>query len=61
MSNLAEATANAISLIQRAVERFGEIADVASPAHSALELAIWSNPIPPEAKEHYGLLVEKYL
>ena len=36
---LTAATANAITLIKAAVERIGEIADTASPAHNALELA----------------------
>ena len=63
IGNLTEATGNAIALIRAAIERFGEIADLPSPAHSALELGIWSNRelIPPAAKEHYGVLVEKYL
>jgi len=63
IGNLTEATGNAIALIRAAIERFGEIADVPSPSHSALELGIWSNRelIPPAAKEHYGVLVEKYL
>jgi len=61
--NLTEATNSAVELIKTAVARFGEIADLPSPAHSALELAIWSNKelIPPAAKEKLGVLVEKYL
>jgi hypothetical protein len=52
-----------LALIRAAAERFDEIADVPSPAHSALEMAIWTNRqmIPPAAKEHLGLLVDKYL
>ncbi|HAU36305.1 MAG TPA: S-methyl-5'-thioadenosine phosphorylase [Phycisphaerales bacterium] len=63
IGNLHEATRNAIELIREAVRRFGEIASVASPAHSAMELAIWSarDLLPPAAKAHYGVLVEKYL
>ena len=63
IGNLTEATANAVALIKAAVARFGEIADVPSPAHSALELAIWSDRsrIAPAAKPHLGVLVEKYL
>ena len=63
LANLAQATANAVALIREAVARFGEIADVPCPAHSALELAIWSNrgQISAAAKKHYGVLVEKYL
>lgn len=63
IGNLTEATANAIELIKTAVGRFGEIADVSSPAHSALEMAIWSNRemISPAAKKKLCVLVEKYL
>lgn len=63
IGNLIEATKNAVLLIKAAVERFGEIADKPTPAHSALELAIWTDraKIAPAAKEHYGVLVEKYL
>jgi 5'-methylthioadenosine phosphorylase len=63
IGNLTEATANAVSLIKTAVKRFGEIASVPSPAHSALELAIWSDrsKITPAARERLGVLVKKYL
>ncbi len=63
IGNLTEATGNAVELITAAVGRFGEIADEPSPAHDAMEMAIWSNRdmIPPAAKEHLGVLVEKYL
>lgn len=63
IGNLTEATANAIELIKVAVSRFDEIADQACPAHSALELGIWTDraSISPAAKEYYGILVEKYL
>ncbi len=63
IGNLTEATQNAVELIKTAVARFGEIADTPSPAHSALEQAIWSNRemIPPTAKKKLGVLVEKYL
>lgn len=63
IGNLTEATANAIALIRTAVERFAQIADEPSPAHSAMELAIWSNRamISPAAKANLGPLVEKYL
>ncbi len=63
VANLDEATHNAVELIKAAISRFGQIADKPSAAHNALELAIWSNKemIPPAAKEHLGVLVEKYL
>ena len=46
-----------------AVERFGKIADMPFPAHSALELAIWSNKegIPSEVKERLQILLGKYV
>jgi len=63
IGNLREATDNATRLITAAVDRFGEIAEMPSPAHSALELAIWSNRdmIPAAAKDKLGALVAKYL
>ncbi|KKL71972.1 hypothetical protein LCGC14_2089570 [marine sediment metagenome] len=63
IGNLTEATANAVTLIKAAVRRFGEIADLPCPAHSALELAIWSDRemISPATSEKLGVLVEKYL
>ena len=63
IGNLKEATRNAIELIQAAVARFGEIADVPSPAHSALDLAIWTarEHISPELKNKLGVLVERHL
>ncbi len=63
IANMTEATKHAIELIRAALARFGEIADTPSPAHSALELAIWSNKemISPEARKKLGVLVEKYL
>lgn len=63
ISNLQQATSNAVELIRVAVERFSDIADVPSPAHSALEMAIWSDRqrIPEACKTHFGVLVEKYL
>jgi 5'-methylthioadenosine phosphorylase len=63
IANVSEATRNAIALIRAAVECIENIADVPSPAHGALEMAIWSGKeaIPPAAKEHYGVLLTKYL
>jgi 5'-methylthioadenosine phosphorylase len=63
IGNLNEATANAIALIKTAVGRFGDIADKVCPAHSAMELAIWSDRgrISAEAKAKLGPLVSKYL
>ena len=63
IDNLTEATNNANHLIRAAVTRFRQVADEPSPAHSALELAIWSNRelISPEARTKYGPLVKRYL
>jgi 5'-methylthioadenosine phosphorylase len=63
LGNLHEATANAIALIRAAVERFNQIAAIPSPAHSALELAIWTDrkKISPTVKKRYGVLLKKYL
>jgi len=63
IGNLTEATGNAVTLIRAAIARFGEIADTPSPAHSAMEMAIWSNRdmIPADVKEKLSVLVGKYL
>ncbi len=63
IENLQSATENAITLIKAAVSRFGEIADKPSPAHSALELGIWTQPdhISEDVKERLGLLLKKYV
>ncbi len=63
IGNLTEATGNAISLIKAAIQRIGQIADMPSPAHSALELGIWTgrDQIQPGTIEKLGVLVEKYL
>ena len=63
IGNLTDATAHAVALIKTAVGRFAEIADAPCPAHSALELAIWSNreKISADVRERLGVLVEKYL
>jgi len=62
IGNLTQATANATALIRQAVARFDEIADIPSPAHSALELAIWTqrDMIVPAQRQHLGALLEKY-
>jgi 5'-methylthioadenosine phosphorylase len=63
IANLTQATANAIALIREALRRFGDIADVPSGAHSALELAIWTAPdrISPAVRNDLALLIGKYL
>ncbi len=64
IGNLTEATQNAVELIRAALSRFGEIADAPTPAHSALEMAIWTNRDlldTDAARKKYGVLVEKYL
>ena len=63
IGNLIEATKNAIELIKAAVQQFDAVAGIPSPAHSAMELGIWSTKsmISPEAKAKLGVLVAKYL
>ncbi len=63
IGHLTVATRNAIELIKAAVSRFGDIAGEPSPAHSALELGIWSarDKIDPAVKDRYGILVDRYL
>ncbi|MGA2497877.1 MAG: S-methyl-5'-thioadenosine phosphorylase [Tepidisphaeraceae bacterium] len=64
ISHLQTATNNAISMIRRAVELLAERQDSLppSPAHSALELAIWSDKsrIPPEHVQQLAPLWIKY-
>jgi len=64
LANLAEATASAMALIRSAVSRFGEIAETPCPAHSALDLAIWTGREHIDtdaARQAYGVLVERHL
>ncbi len=63
IGNLMEATSNAVALIKEAVARFDEIASVPSPAHSAMEMAIWSDKkmITPATREKLALLIDRYL
>jgi len=64
IANLSEATQHALELIKAAIQRFAEIAETPSPAHGALELAIWTSREHLDAdaaKSKYGVLVEKYL
>ncbi len=63
IGNLTEATQNAVSLIRQAISRFDQVAQEASPAHSALELGIWTQRelLGSEIKKRYGVLVQKYL
>ena len=63
IANLQQATEHAIALIRAAVDRFDAIAAIPAPAHSALELAIWTDRehIPAAVKTRCGVLLEKYL
>jgi 5'-methylthioadenosine phosphorylase len=62
IGNLAAATANAVTLIKTAIERFEQIADTPSPTQTALELAIWSDRsrIAPETWDKLDILIGKY-
>jgi 5'-methylthioadenosine phosphorylase len=65
IGNLQAATANATQLIQAAVKHFDRIAETPSPAHSALELAVWTDRslLDPAVLKDRGLdlLLGKYL
>ena len=63
IGNLTDATASAVALIRQAVARFGEVADLPCPAHSALDLAIWSpkDMISKQTRQRVGILLDKYL
>ena len=63
IGNLQAATQNAVALIKAAIERFDAIAEIESPAHSAMEMGIWTRPdsIDPAEKQRLDLLVGKYL
>ena len=63
IGNLTDATKNAIALLRSAIADFVSIAETPSPAHSALELGIWSDRsmIDQDTKARLGLLVDRYL
>lgn len=63
IGNLTLVTAAAVGLIKQAVARFGEVSAQASPAHSALELAIWSDrsQIKPEIRSKLAPLIGRYV
>jgi 5'-methylthioadenosine phosphorylase len=63
IGNLTQASERAIALIRAAVDRFAKIAAIPSPAHGALELAIWTDRkhISASTVKRYGVLLEKYL
>ena len=62
IDNLTDATANALTLIKAALERFDEIAEIPSPAHTAMELGIWTqrDAIPATTWQHLAALISKY-
>ena len=62
IDNLTEATANAMTMIKTAIERFGDAGDMSSPAHGGMELAIWTNrdSIAPKTWDTLDPLVGKY-
>ncbi len=63
LDNLHAATHNAIALLRAALADFARQPPGASPAHSALELAIWSDraKIAPETVRQYGVLLKRQL
>lgn len=62
IGHLKAATANAISLLRAAIEQLSRGPLPASPAHSALELGIWTDrkTVPQATWDRYGVLLEKY-
>jgi 5'-methylthioadenosine phosphorylase len=63
IGHLQAATANAVSLLRAAIATFAEKPPGPSPAHSALELAIWSDraKISAAAARKYGPLLARYV
>lgn len=63
ISHLHAATANALTLIRRAVPDVWAAREARFATHNALELAIWSDKsqIPPDKRERLKLLWAKYL
>lgn len=62
IGHLKVATANAIALLRVAIEDLSKAKLPESPAHSALELGIWSDrkQITPSTWQKYGVLLNKY-
>lgn len=62
LGNLRAATENAIGLLRATIGALAETKLPDSPAHHALELAIWSNRsyIPPATVKRYGPLLAKH-
>ena len=62
ISHLQAATTNAVELMRAAVASMAEKPLGRSAAHSALELAIWSDraKIPPAVAQRYGPLLARY-
>lgn len=62
LGNLRAATENAIALLRRTLDVLREGPLPPSPAHQALELAIWSNRtyVPPETVQRYGPLLARH-
>ncbi len=63
IGHLQAATANAVGLLRAAVAALSAGPLPSSPAHSALELAIWSDraKIAPEAARKFGPLLARYI
>jgi 5'-methylthioadenosine phosphorylase len=63
IGHLQAATTNAVGLLRAAVAALAAGPLPSSPAHSALELAIWSDraKIAPEAARKYGPLLARYI
>jgi 5'-methylthioadenosine phosphorylase len=62
IGHLKAATTNAVALIRAAMTELASNPPEASPAHSALQLAIWTNRdhISAATRQKYGVLLDKY-
>lgn len=62
IGNLKAATANAVTLLRAAIGLLSQGPLPASPAHTALDLAIWSDrkQVPPSVVRRYGALLARH-
>jgi len=62
LGHLQAATSNAIALMRAAIEEMARVGAPPSPAHDALQLAIWTDRkhIAPHVYDRYGVLLAKY-
>ncbi len=63
IGHLKAATHNAVALIRAAIDALARGPLAPSPAHTALDLAVWSDAaaLTPDVRARYGVLLERYL